>query len=79
MIAAGITKASGKNFKTSLVTDSEKSITFTLDPIASSLLTVADRQAQLGLGKKQNLSGIFDLSITNEVLKTKGQAAVASS
>ncbi|HEY3833077.1 MAG TPA: ABC transporter substrate-binding protein [Acidimicrobiia bacterium] len=79
VIAAGITKGAGKTFKASLVTDSEKSITFTLDPIASSLLTVADRQVQLGLGKKQSLNGIFDLSITNEVLKAKGQPAVASS
>jgi NitT/TauT family transport system substrate-binding protein len=79
VIADGITKASGKTFKTSLALDSEKSITFTLDPIASSLLTVADHQAQLGLGKKQDLTGIFDLALTNEVLKAKGQAAVASS
>jgi NitT/TauT family transport system substrate-binding protein len=78
VIAAGITKASGKSFKSSLVTDSEKSVTFTLDPIASSLFTVADHQAQLGLAKKQDLSGIFDLSIVNEILQAAGKSEVAS-
>jgi NitT/TauT family transport system substrate-binding protein len=79
VIATGITKASGKSFKTSLAVDSEKSITFTLDPVASSLLTVASHQSQLGLAKKQNLNGIFDLALANEVLKAKGQQEVASS
>ncbi len=79
VIAAGITKASGKTFKTKLVTDSSKDITFTLDPIASSLLTVASRQAQLGLGKAQKLNGIFDLTFANQVLAAAGQPAVKSS
>jgi NitT/TauT family transport system substrate-binding protein len=78
VIASGITKASGKSFKASLAVDSMKSITFTLDPVASSLFTVADHQSTLGLNKKQNLDGIFDLAITNEVLKAAGKPEVAS-
>jgi NitT/TauT family transport system substrate-binding protein len=78
VVAAGITKGSGKAIKASLVSDSFKSITFTLDPIASSLFTVADREAQLGLSKKADLHGIFDLSLTNQVLQAAGQPEVAS-
>src|SRR4051812_28467470 len=51
IIASGITKASSKSFKASLAVDSMKSITFTVDPVASSLLTVADHQSTLGLNK----------------------------
>ncbi len=79
VVAAGITKASGKTFKASQVTASIKSISFTLDPIASSLLTVADHAVALGLQKKSDLSGIFDLSIVNQVLQSQGKPAVKSS
>jgi NitT/TauT family transport system substrate-binding protein len=79
VVAAGISKASGKEFKADQVTQSIKSITFTLDPIASSLLTVADHAAQLGLQKKADLGGIFDLTLVNQVLQAAGRPAVKSS
>jgi NitT/TauT family transport system substrate-binding protein len=78
VVAAGIEKLTTKPIKTALVADSFKSISFGLDPIASSVYTVADRAAQLGLNKKADLKGIFDLALANEVLKEKGQAAVSS-
>lgn len=76
IVASGISKATGKEFKASLVTKSIKSITFTLDPIASSLRTVYDHAVQLGLQKKADLTGIFDLSIVNQVLQSEGKQAV---
>jgi NitT/TauT family transport system substrate-binding protein len=76
VVAAGITKASGKEFKASTVTSSIKSITFTLDPIASSVLAVADHAVALGLQKKADLSGIFDLTLVNQVLSTEGKPAI---
>lgn len=76
VVADGITKATGKEFKEKLVTDSIKSITFTLDPNASSLRTVADHAVELGLQKKTDLSGIFDLAILNQYLQSKGQPQV---
>ncbi len=79
IVAAGITKTSGKAFKSSQVASSIKSITFTLDPIASSLLAVADHAVQLGLQKKADLGGIFDLTIVNQVLAAEGKPAVTSS
>jgi NitT/TauT family transport system substrate-binding protein len=77
-VADGISKATGKQFKASLVNDSIKSITFTLDPIASSLRTVYDHAVALGLQKKADLSGIFDLALLNQYLQSKNQPAVTS-
>jgi NitT/TauT family transport system substrate-binding protein len=78
-VAAGITKAAGKEFKASLVTDSIKSISFQLDPVASSLLTVADHAVALGIQKKSDLTGIFDLTVVNQVLQAAGKPAVSAS
>lgn len=49
-------------------------IEFTYDPISSSVYTSAEDAFKLGfLGKKQpNLSGIYDLTILNGILKEKG-------
>jgi NitT/TauT family transport system substrate-binding protein len=77
IVAAGITKAAGKAIKDSLVAASFKSITFRVDPIASSLYGVADHAAALG-GKKAALDGIFDLSMLNAMLSQQGKPAVAS-
>ena len=77
-VAAGIEKITTKPIKQTLVDSSFKSITFTLDPVASSLFSVADHSVALGIGKKSDLIGIFDLSIVNEVLTAAGKPKVAA-
>jgi NitT/TauT family transport system substrate-binding protein len=52
---------------------------FTLDPIAGSLKASADHAFQLGLLKNENLTGIYDLKILNEVLTAAGRPTVAGS
>ena len=49
-------------------------IDVTYDPVRSSLLTAAQQAFALGLlGHQQpDLSGLYDLSLLNEVLKQKG-------
>ena len=79
VVAKGIETATSKPIKKALVTASFASITFTLDPVASSLRAVADHAAELGLNKKADLSGIFDLTLVNEVLKAEGKPEVAAS
>jgi NitT/TauT family transport system substrate-binding protein len=54
-----------------------KNMTFTNDPVASSLKTSADNATALGLLPKTNLTGIYDLGLLNTVLKSAGQPAVA--
>ncbi len=78
VVSKGIEKITTKPIKVDLVTASFKSITFTLDPLATTLLTVADHASQIGLAKKADLSGLFDLSLVNELLASKGKASVSS-
>jgi NitT/TauT family transport system substrate-binding protein len=54
-------------------------MTFTLDPIASSLKAAADHAFHLGLLKNENLAGIYDLRILNEVLTAAGRPTVSGS
>ena len=78
VVAAGIEKATGKPIEPELVTASFANITFTLDPIASSLLTSARRTPRrVGLlDPVDNLDGIYDLTLLNEVLKDRGEPEV---
>ena len=73
LVSTGIGKVTGKPLKTSLIDSSFKSITFTLDPIASSLQTSADHAKALGLLKSSDLGNIFDFTLANKVLKAKGE------
>lgn len=78
LTATGIETASGKPIKPELVTASFKSLTFTVDPIPSSLVKDAKDAYALGLIKSADVKGIYDLKILNQVLKGKGQPAIKS-
>ncbi len=52
-------------------------LTFTMDPIAASLQTSADEAQALGFLDSSDLTGIFDLSVLNEVLSEAGRPTVA--
>ena len=56
-----------------------KNLTFTNDPIASSLRSSAKHAEDVGLLDKVDLAGIYDLNLLNEVLKAKGETPVKSS
>jgi NitT/TauT family transport system substrate-binding protein len=74
----GIDKVTGKPLKDSIIKSSFEHITFTLDPIATSLKTDAEHAKTLGFLDSSDLGGIFDLSLLNKVLREKGQPAVSS-
>jgi ABC-type nitrate/sulfonate/bicarbonate transport systems, periplasmic components len=78
LVSKGIETATGKAITTDLVTTSFKSITFTLDPAASSLRTDVDHAVSLGILDKTELTNIFDLTLLNELLTSEGQLEVAS-
>jgi NitT/TauT family transport system substrate-binding protein len=73
-----IEKITTKKLKDGLIQAAWPNLEFTDDPIASSLSkSAADAQA-LGLLKPvDNLPGIYDLTLLNEVLKADGQPAVS--
>jgi NitT/TauT family transport system substrate-binding protein len=68
---------SGKALKDEVIDPAWKSISFTDDPLASTLQTEADHAVKAGLLKKPDLSGIYDLSILNSILKADGKTAIS--
>ena len=73
-----IKKETGKALPQPVLDDSFSRLQVTYDPIRSSLLTSARWAFEAGfLGRERpDLSGIYDLSILNEVLKEKGAKPV---
>ncbi|MEU6147241.1 aliphatic sulfonate ABC transporter substrate-binding protein [Streptomyces sp. NPDC047081] len=67
---------SGKELPTDVLDSAWKSIQFTNDPLASTLNTEAEHAVKAGLLEKPNLTGIYDLSILNKVLKAEGESTV---
>ena len=74
---AELTTLLGKGLKTSALAASFKTITFTNDPIASSLATDAKHAEAVGLLTPVNLNGIYDLGPLNALLKADGEAQVS--
>ena len=75
---AELTKLLGKGLKPNVLSAAVKYITFTNDPIASSLTTDAQHAVAVGLlTPVKNLSGIYDLGPLNALLKADGQPQVS--
>jgi NitT/TauT family transport system substrate-binding protein len=76
---AELAQLSGKGLSSSILSASFSQVTFTNDPIATSLITDASNAAGLGLIKPvSNLSAIYDLGPLNKLLTAAGQPAVDS-
>ena len=70
----------GKSLKPDILAETFKHITFTDDPIASSLLTDAQHATAVGLlDPISNLSTIYDLDPLNKLLSAAGEQTVSSS
>jgi NitT/TauT family transport system substrate-binding protein len=74
---AELTTLLGKGLKSSALQASFKQITFTNDPIASSLATDAKHAEAVGLLTPVNLNGLYDLGPLNALLKADGQTQVS--
>jgi NitT/TauT family transport system substrate-binding protein len=72
-----IEKLTQKRLGNALIAAAWKNLTFTNDPIASSLQTSANSATDVGLLAKVDLKGIYDLTLLNEVLKARGEAPVS--
>jgi NitT/TauT family transport system substrate-binding protein len=76
---AELASLSGKALKKKIVAASFAQVTFTNDPIASSLLTDAQHAVDVGLLKPvSDLSAIYDLGPLNKLLAVSGQQQVSS-
>ncbi len=74
----GIESVTLKALSTALIDAAWPKLTFTNDPIASSLLLSARHATEHGLLKEIDLGGIYDLKLLNQVLAAKGSPAVAA-
>jgi NitT/TauT family transport system substrate-binding protein len=75
---AELTKLTGKGLKASILAASFKEITFTDNPIGSSLATDAKHAEAVGLLKSVSLGGIYDLGPLNKLLAAAGEPQVSS-
>ncbi|TKK87708.1 ABC transporter substrate-binding protein [Herbidospora galbida] len=76
-VNAQLEKLTGKPLKPEVLDSALKNITFTNDPIASSLVGSADHAIKVGLLKPIDLTGIYDLTTLNGILSAKGETAVS--
>ena len=72
----GIEKITGKTIADKVITATWPNLTFTVDPIASSLKGSADHATKVGLLDPIDLTGIYDLDPLNELLTLAGKPTV---
>jgi NitT/TauT family transport system substrate-binding protein len=76
---AELASLTGKGLKPAILAAAFDQVTFTNDPIESSLLTDAQHAEAVGLlTSVSNLSGVFDLGPLNTLLTADGQQAIGS-
>jgi NitT/TauT family transport system substrate-binding protein len=73
-----IEKITQKRVADAVMTSAWQHLTFTNDPVASSLRKSADDATEVGLLDKVDLDGIYDLRLLNEVLAATGKPTVLS-
>jgi sulfonate transport system substrate-binding protein len=78
LVGQGINNATGKPLAADVIAASFKNLTFTNDPIATSLRKSAKDAESAGLLKAVDLKGIYDLKPLNQVLKKQGEPTVKS-
>ena len=71
-VAAAIGELTGSSLPEGTLETAWESLSFTVDPIASSLQTSATNARELGLLESDDLEGIYDLALLNEVLAELG-------
>jgi NitT/TauT family transport system substrate-binding protein len=78
-VAGVIAKISGKPMKQSVIVAAWKQLGFTSDPVTSSILAGAQHAYQVGvLTQVPTLTKLVNLSLLNQLLKTRGKAEIAS-
>jgi NitT/TauT family transport system substrate-binding protein len=73
----GIEKITGKTIAENVMTTAWPNLTFTVDPIASSLKGSAEHATTVGLLDPVDLIGIYDLDLVNELLTLAGKPTVS--
>ena len=74
---AAVAEITGKQLAAGVVAAAWPHMAFTLDPLATTLNTSADHARSLGLLSNVDLTGLYDLTLLNEVLSEQGQPPVS--
>jgi len=74
----GIARTTGKKLDAAVISTAWSNLSFTNDPIASSLAASAQHAADVGLLEKVDLKGIYDLDPLNGVLRGRGLMPVVA-
>ncbi|MEV4442874.1 sulfate ABC transporter substrate-binding protein, partial [Streptomyces sp. NPDC049577] len=69
-------RLTGKGLPADVLDPAWRSLTVTDDPLAATLRAQADHAVRAGLLEKPDLTGIYDLTLLNKVLKAEGKPAV---
>jgi NitT/TauT family transport system substrate-binding protein len=72
LVDEGIKKITGKGIAPQVIQAAWANMTFTMDPLPSSLKASADHAKELGLLDDVSLSGIYDLRLLNALLRFVG-------
>ena len=76
-VADLIAEISGKPIKPALIAAAWKQLTFTVDPVPSSVLLGAQHAHEVGVLKKEpKLDKLIDLKLLNQMLKERGKAEI---
>ena len=73
---AAIARVTGRGLPKEIVDSAWENLTFTIDPLSSSLEKSAEQAAELGFIEKVDLKGIYDVTYLNKVLELNGQSAI---
>ena len=75
-LVTSINQLTGSTLDPNVISASWNNLTFTTDPITSSLQASADAAKSLGFLDSSDLNGIYDLTLLNQVLTEAGRPAV---
>jgi NitT/TauT family transport system substrate-binding protein len=76
-VGDALSQLTGTTLPAGVLSTAWGNLTFTMDPIAASLQKSADEAKALGFLDSSDLTGIFDLSVLNEVLTERGRPTIA--
>jgi NitT/TauT family transport system substrate-binding protein len=77
VVNEGIKDVTEKALPEAVLAAAWPNLTFTVDPVASSLTSSAQAATELGLLEPTDLTGIYDLTLLNEVLAAAGKPEIA--
>jgi NitT/TauT family transport system substrate-binding protein len=77
-VANEITRITGSSMSPDVLATAWGNLSFTVDPISSSLQKSADAAKELSFLQTSDLKGIYDLTLLNEVLTAAGRPTIAT-